>query len=278
MTEESAVVAGDVPKVRPARFDPAADVPRYWFGGNAGLSHSVNGLNLLFPAGERFFVRSVRAYLGQIDDPELLARVRGFIGQEAQHGRAHEAAFKVLERQGYEVRSFLGWYEWLGYDVIEPLAPPILRLAVTVALEHYTAVMAENALSRDLMEAAHPALRDLLRWHAAEEIEHKSVAFDVLRAVDDRYAVRLAGLALGTFALLMFWTVGTRHLVRQDPWLSRSRLRQDRRDAQAMGANQDFWRIGVVSYLRRGFHPDQIDNRRLADVWLAAFRPEVSGG
>jgi predicted metal-dependent hydrolase len=45
-----------------------------------------------------------------------------------------------------------------------------------------------------------------------------------------------------------------------------------------MGANQDFWRIGVVSYLRRGFHPDQIDNRRLADVWLAAFRPEVSGG
>lgn len=277
MDEESAVV-GEVPKVRPARFDAAAHVPRYWFGGNAGLSHAVSGLNLLFPAGERFFVRSVRAYLDQIEDPALLARVRGFIGQEAQHGRAHEAAFRVLERQGYEVSSFLKWYEWLGYEVIEPLAPPILRLAVTVALEHYTAVLAENALSRDMLEAAHPALRDLLRWHAAEEIEHKSVAFDVLQAVDDRYAVRVAGLALGTFVLLMFWTVGARHLVRQDPWLSRARLRQDRRDAAAMGAKQDFWAVGLVSYLARGFHPDQRDNRRLADAWLAAHRPEVVGG
>ena len=42
-------------------------IPRHWFGGNALATHIVNGVNLLFPAGEQFFVRSVRRYLDAVE-------------------------------------------------------------------------------------------------------------------------------------------------------------------------------------------------------------------
>ena len=65
-------------------------------GGHALATHVVNGVNLLFPAGERFFVRSVRHFLDAVEDPALRAQVRGFAGQEGWHAQAHEAFFRVL--------------------------------------------------------------------------------------------------------------------------------------------------------------------------------------
>lgn len=260
------------PVVRPARTDAFAGLPRHWWYNSAYITHTVNALNLLFPAGERFFIRSVRRYQDRVVDPELRERIRAFAGQEAQHGRAHEAAFAALEEDGFEIRSFLAWYEWLGYDVIEPIAPEILRLSVTVALEHFTATLAEDALTQEFLDGAHPAMRDLLRWHAAEEIEHRSVAFDVLQQVDDRYLVRVAGLALATLALMFFWTVGTRHLLRQDPEATPDRLRQERAEALARGQRKDFLGRSLWAYLRPGFHPEDRPTRGLAERWLAEHR------
>ena len=80
------------------------EVPRRWFYDSVLVSDLVNALNLLFPAGERFFVRSVKHYVPQLRDPELRARVRAFFGQEGSHGHEHERAFEMLESQGYEVR------------------------------------------------------------------------------------------------------------------------------------------------------------------------------
>ncbi len=36
-------------------------VPEYWMNGNAGLTHFMTALSTLFPAGEKFFIDSVRA-------------------------------------------------------------------------------------------------------------------------------------------------------------------------------------------------------------------------
>jgi hypothetical protein len=50
-----------------------------------------------------------------------------------------------------------------------------------VGIEHYTAVLGQWILdAHQLDEAgADPAMMDLLRWHGAGEVEHRSVAFDV---------------------------------------------------------------------------------------------------
>ncbi len=246
------------------------DVPRHWLFGNARASHLANALNLLFPAGERFFIRSVRHFLDRVDDPALLEDVKRFMGQEVRHGMEHERFFEALAAHGLEFRSFLSWYERLAFETIEKRSPPELNLSVTVALEHFTAMFAERALTRDVLpNNAHPAMRDLLMWHACEELEHKAVAFDVLKKVNPSYALRIAGLAAGAGFFVFFWLAGTRHLMKQEPRDKRAMSRQELAEARKHNVllNGEF--LGAfVDYLRPDFHPAQNDNYHLARTWL----------
>ena len=245
------------------------EVPRRWFYDSVLVSDLVNALNLLFPAGERFFVRSVKHYLPRLQDPGLRARVRAFFGQEGSHGHEHERAFEMLETQGYEVRQWLAWYERVAYDVLEPMVPPNIRLSVTVALEHFTAALAEVPLTREFFEHVHPSMRELLRWHACEEIEHKAVAFDVLKEVDPRYWVRMIGLVIAGATLLGFWRSGARMLIRQERGYTKAQMKREKQEARARGQNRMPLLWAVFSYVRPGFHPDDIDNRELARAYLS---------
>ena len=74
--------------IRSPRFDFSA-TPRWWHVDSRVATAMANGMNFVFPAGERFFIRSVRHFLDEVDDPELKARAAAFIGQEAQHQRGH---------------------------------------------------------------------------------------------------------------------------------------------------------------------------------------------
>jgi hypothetical protein len=252
-----------------------AGVPRHWFGGNPVATHIANGVNMLFPSGERFFVRSVNHYMDQITDPALRAAVKGFFGQEGRHAKAHDDYNQTLRDQGYQVDGFLDAFERIG-RAIENSAPPALRLAATAAAEHFTAIMAEGALTRDVLSAAHPTMQALLYWHAAEEIEHKAVAFDVLRQVNPSYALRLLGLAYATLTLTGFWIAGAITLLRQDKlsWREiRAQLQAMRREDPI--AKRVFWR-GIREYVRRDFHPNNQDNYHLARDYFAAHTPAVT--
>ncbi|MDB4998481.1 MAG: hypothetical protein JWM74_5913 [Myxococcaceae bacterium] len=258
-------------------------VPKRWFAGSAAATQVANGVNLLFPAGERFFVRSVRHYLDQLDDPKLVAEVRGFFGQEGRHAQAHERFFDTLREQGYDVDAILKPYEELAYGRIEKMTSPALRLSVTVALEHFTAILAEDALEADDLAGAHPAMRKLLEWHALEELEHKAVAFDVLRAVHPSYALRVTGIALGSLVLAGFWIQATRALLAQDGMTLRDAGRELgalRKAGERTGRHVSkpiFTRVflrGIKEYLRPGFHPNDKDHRRVFDETLARLTAE----
>lgn len=247
-------------------------VPLHWFGGSVLGSHMGNALNLVFPAGERFFVRSVRYYLDAIaDDPELLAQVKAFSGQEGHHARAHEAFAARLRAQGLDPDRFLDWYQRWAYGKLEPKVHPVLRLATTVALEHFTAMMAHDALGTGDLDEVHPTMRALLQWHAAEEIEHKSVAFDVLQRVDPRYSVRVAGLVLAIVGLVFYWWTGTLMLLARDPTPA-PRILADTLQALRSGRlfDGDLPRA-FVAYLRPDFHPSDIDDEALAAGHLDAI-------
>lgn len=247
------------------------DVPRRWFYDSVLVTATANGVNLLFPAGERFFVRSVKHYLPRITDPTLRARVRNFFGQEGSHGHEHERVFEMLERQGYEVRSWLEWYERVAFGVLEPSMPPNIRLSVTVALEHLTAALAENALTTDFLDHAHPKFQQLVRWHACEELEHKSVAFDVLKEVDPRYWVRMVGMVFGLGTLLGFWRSGTKMLIQQERGYTKQEFRRERKEARDRGQDRKALLRAVVDYLRPGFHPDDRDTSELAASYLRSI-------
>ena len=97
-----------------------SQVPRHWMAGSAVATAISNGVNMLFPHGERFFVRSVKHFLDRIDDPELRAQVKGFFGQEGRHAHAHDEFNDILRHQGYEIDQFLDSYKrlssWLWYS------------------------------------------------------------------------------------------------------------------------------------------------------------------
>jgi predicted metal-dependent hydrolase len=259
-----------------------ADVPKRWFAGSVSATHVANGVNLLFPAGERFFVRSVHHYAAQLDDPRLAAHVRGFFGQEGRHAQAHERFFETLREQGYDIDSILQRYEALSAR-IEKTTPPALRLAVTAALEHFTAIMAEDALAGGDLAGVHPVMRQLLEWHALEELEHQAVAFDVLRAVNPSYALRVAGMAVASVAFSYFWLQATKALLAQDGIALREagrELASLRRTAARAGSRASrpivtrvFVR-GIREYLRPSFHPNDKDHRRLVEETLARLAAE----
>lgn len=252
---------------RKRRFD-FTGVPRHWFGGEPVPTHVVNGLTLIFPWGERFFVRSVRHYLDRIDDPALRDQVRGFFGQEGTHAREHERMFAMLEAQGYELASFLSRYERAS-ERIEAFFGPPMRLAVTAAAEHFTAILGEHALGEPILERAHPVVRELLYWHAAEELEHKAVAFDVLQHVHPSYALRMAGLALATVLVGGWWITAARHLFRQER-LPRAELFAGlRRLVRERPVMRDTFLRGIREYARRDFHPMDHDNLHLAADYFA---------
>jgi hypothetical protein len=259
-----------IPQVRSPGVDLDAPVPRYWFADNVFATHIANGVNLLFPAGERFFVRSVNHYLDRITDPLLLAQIKGFFGQEGRHAREHERVFRILEGQGYDVARFLRFYERVAYGVIEKLAPPALSLSTTAACEHFTAIMAENALREGLIAEAHPTMRALLLWHACEEIEHRSVAFDVLAQVAPGYGLRVSGLAMATLCLGGFWAIGAAMLLLQEKGVDGARIRADRKIARERRRVSGVFVRGIREYLRPDFHPSQNDIDGLAADYLAS--------
>ncbi len=253
-------------------FD-ASQVPRDWYANDAHLSAFWNGLSLLFPEGERFFVDSVRRYGSRIGDPELRKAVNAFIGQEAMHGAEHRAFNAMLRAQGDELvvrlEKELRVLLWCGRNLLLPKA----QLAVTCALEHYTAILAEQLLELPEHQAAiHPSMRSLWLWHALEESEHKTVAYDVYQQVSGSYALRIAIMGLTTvFFVGEIVNVFVRLLRARGLLFDRRGWRSTIRYLAGKGGL--FRRVipAYLDYFRPGFHPAHRDTTSLVTRWSGYF-------
>jgi uncharacterized protein len=244
--------------VRTPSFDFDTAIPRLWFRENSFLTFFFNGLNLTFPEGERVFVRAVHEHKARVSDPVLLAQVKGFAGQEGAHARAHEQLFDALRAQGFDLGPFFDRYlRYIRY--VNKRVPSAVRLASTAALEHYTSALALIMFDLDLLRGVHPEMRKLLLWHATEELEHRAVAFDVLRATRPGYLLRAWGFVTGSLALSYWLTVGMRLFVKQSE-IPLGKLWRDFLRVDRIGGRHLFRRLAfdLLAYLRPGFHPNQV--------------------
>lgn len=223
----------------PHRFTPrrvafATDrTPTHWVPGDPHTTHVVNVLHLLLPAGERWFCDIYRQALPAVGDEELRRDVKAFIGQEATHARAHSLVLDHLLAQRIDPRPFTRVVE-LGFGLARVPTPPdwlprrlrqalarhmlVNWLAVIAAIEHFTSALGWWILiGRGLDEAgADPEMLALLRWHGAEEVEHRSVAFDTYRALGGGYLRRCVAMVVVVAGLFGLWAAGTGFLLRQD--------------------------------------------------------------
>ena len=189
--------------IRARKFEagPDAATPRYWFDDDPFMTHFFNAISSMFPEGERFFIRAVRNYKDEVTTPELAAEVSAFVRQEAQHFKEHDDHTALLEAQGFGVLTKFNGLAARGLTWTSAKVPRF-ALALTVAIEHITAVMADLLLRHDerWLEPMVPEMRRLWRWHAIEESEHKAVAYDVYQECIERG--RLGGVWLRRLVML----------------------------------------------------------------------------
>lgn len=272
----SALRSHDIPK-RNLSFDLSGIDLRHWHPNGPQNNHYFNVQSLLFPEGERFFIRSVRYYRDRISDPVLQKQIAGFIAQEAMHGREHDSYNAALGRSGYRVDRMEAAVKrvlWLT----EKTSPPKLRLAMTAALEHLTAIGAEDLLEDDrILEGADPVMARLWRWHAMEEIEHKAVAFDVYRSIAGNgffaWLIRCwamlsvsFGMTFMTWRFMLGVTIRDGSILNLAGWLALFKALW----ISPGGLRKQFPRYW--QYFRPGFHPWQIDNYNQVERWQQSYR------
>lgn len=271
---ENPTAAEPVVRVRRIRFAyPTGSLDHHYVDGDLVMSHVVAHLSALFPEGEDFFVRSVRRFADQVTDPELTARVQGFIGQEVTHGREHRVLNERLQQMGYPTGR-MDRFTRRDMAIAERLFSPLTCLAMTSAFEHFTAVLAETLLSDERAQAllGSTEVRSMLLWHAIEESEHRAVAFDVYRAVggtERRRIWTMRIIRLTFIASVVLYSIVSLLADRAayNPvrlFRSLAQLRHSPFLTNAVARR-------IRAYTKRGFHPDDTDNTVLLEHWTDAL-------
>ncbi len=260
---------------RDRRFGRDEQTPRWWLNGDPFATAVYNALSATFPKGEAYFVESVRKFR-DVADERLAGEIRAFTTQEVIHSREHLAFNKRASDSGYDLTE-------LERTVDESLAlldgrPEILDLASTMALEHFTAIIAHELLANPRhLKGADQATADLWRWHAAEEVEHKGVAYDTWLAATagwtryKRWKVKSIIMLLVTRNFVSHRTAGALELLRQDGITG---ARAWRGLLWAMwGKPGMFRKVGSawIKYFLPGFHPWNEDDRALIAGWESDY-------
>jgi predicted metal-dependent hydrolase len=240
---------------RDRRFGRGTDTSRWWNGGDPVATALYNALSATFPKGEAFFVESVRKFR-EGANPRLAAEIKAFTTQEVMHSREHVAFNKRAHEAGYDLAPLEAQVD-RRLDLVRS-KPPIASLAATMALEHFTAILAHELLKDPRhLTGADAETAALWRWHSIEEIEHKGVAYDTwLHATKGwprfkRWQVKAKVMLLVTRNFMVDRTRGTLELLRQD----------------GITGPKAWWGLFWFAYVRPGML------RKILGAWASFFLP-----
>ena len=212
---------------RKVKFD-WENTPVDWIPQQPFASYFINEINNILPAGEFWFCRLYNKVMPQITDEKLKQDVQAFIRQEAMHAVAHNSANQeYLGQRNIDIQRNLKIMDWLfntaladqpfGQNVPKVLDHQwdIFRLGVIATVEHMTCVLGKYALYNKRWEqlGADPEMIDLIKWHGSEEIEHRTVAFDLYRHLGGSYIARYYLSVAVIVGVLGLWVDGVGHIM-----------------------------------------------------------------
>ncbi|WP_228243198.1 metal-dependent hydrolase [Porphyrobacter sp. GA68] len=260
--------------IRDERFNRGSSPARWWAGEPFGTAWH-NALSATFPRGEAFFIEAVKAHRDGAP-PKLEAEIRAFVRQEINHTREHIAFNRLAADSGYDMAK-------IDRRTADLLAltdnrPAIGKLAVTMALEHFTALFAHEFLTNPQHFAtADPEVRRMWEWHAVEEVEHKGVAFDTWNHATrqwsawQRWKVRSLVMIVVTRRFFTNRWIDAMDLLAQDGitgW--KARIGLARYLLVSPGVVRRIF-PAWLSYFRPGFHPWDHDDRELIGKYQGDF-------
>lgn len=268
---------------RDRRFGRGHAQARWWLDGDPAATAFYNALSVTFPKGEAFFIEAVKAFREGVDE-KLAREIKAFTIQEVVHSREHVAFNKRVLDHGYDISRLEARVDEVM--AIAKARPAIVQLAATMALEHYTAILAAELLRNPRhLAGADAESRELWRWHALEEIEHKGVAYDTwLHATRgmgrwQRWKIKALTMLIVSANFWKHRIEGALDLMAQDGvtgWRAKRRL-----------AKYLLVSPGIVTrmipawftYFLPGFHPWNHDDRaliqRVESEYEAAIMPTV---
>jgi predicted metal-dependent hydrolase len=217
---------------------------------------------------------SVRRY-ADLAEPPLSGQIAAFLAQEAVHSREHVFFNRQMADNGYDVAAMDARTQ--ARIAFARKRPLLGQLAATVALEHFTAILAHAVLTDPRhFDGASPEARAMWRWHALEEIEHKAVAFDTFAIATRempswrRWLLRSMIMAVSTWLLFSNVAASMASMFKTD---GIDGARTWGRVFVFLFARPGILRqvfAAYLGYFRPGFHPWMVDDRAL----IAQFDPQ----
>lgn len=254
---------------------------RHWFDDDLIKTAIVDCFSIALPEGERFFIRSLNYFAGRMSDKALAEEIRGYAVQEAFHTREHLDYNRSLEELGYDVARM----EQNICGTLRTMKSKLVSLAVTCAIEHFTAVFSFATLRHpEIFEGADIRYRRLWTWHALEELEHMAVAIDVFNDITrdmpgwKRYLLRTGAIngVAAHFFVNFIKNVGI--YARADG--AKTGVKFWARFWWLLLVKPGFTRISLGAFLKYyipGYDPAKERDEKLIDEWRARVAKETQG-
>lgn len=239
----------------------------------------LNVTSYAFPSGEPFFCDALLYYKDQITDPELKKQVTLFVGQERVHAFAHAKMNDFLVPTFNLDVSLMKGAE--NDSILARQLPPDHQLAITVAQEHFTSMLARHLLGHpQMVELIHPGYRKLWVQHSIEELEHKAVAFDLFQHLKLSRRIQFKGMFDATYSTARFLFGAAFEVV----LASKGRKLEGLLSALKIFFHPSFglfWSsmaLQWVSFFMPWYHPNNKDDSALIKQWMPYIEQDSAKG
>jgi predicted metal-dependent hydrolase len=257
-------------RVRDMRFALDERTPSRFCPGHPEFSHATNAFMAALPHLEPYFIHNIREAGAQAGDPALSSQIALFVAQEARHAQHHRTLNGVLAQRYPELPR-------LEREIKERLDRSRqrhslgFRMAYTAGYEAITYQLVGFMMDerRVWLSDADPDVLALLCWHGAEEVEHKSVAYDAFQAIHGGYTMRVLGLLAALAMTVRDIQRMVRYMLEVDGTLRERACRQRLRRVRLAFARGLLPRLR--HYLRPRYHPSHHPDPPEMRRWLARY-------
>ncbi len=181
----------DTITVRKMPFEFPDKIDADFMDGDHKRSFGFIAGSLLLPHLEPYLIRSMKAAEPHVTDPEVLEGLKKFASQEGQHYQMHKKFNDSIKLSGFpELEAF---EKELSDDYYRFTKTKSLRfnLAYAEGFEALTMNAVKHMMEPDGFGDDLPVFMQMVEWHFVEELEHRTVAFDVYDHVCGGYFYRL---------------------------------------------------------------------------------------
>jgi predicted metal-dependent hydrolase len=267
--------------VRRLRFDFPDDMDVVFIKGEPEESFITIGISLILPYVEPYLIRTMRAARPLVEDAGLTAALDKFNAQEGHHYAQHARFNSVFRKRGFDGLEKLEQEVAADYDRFTKTKSLRFNLAYAEGFEAFTTAFTLANIERDSaaaeLEKWHPAARDLFLWHALEELEHRTVAFDVYQHVCGSFFLRFAVAAFAQRHLMRFMSRAAQCLLGAHPKILEELGGKAGHRARMRRINRHFARE-ILPRTLRTYSPAYTPHTIAMPRMMESFREEISAG